>query len=218
MYASVMVLSLCALLWLSVLGCVFVSMCFCLCDCVCLYLCVWVCLCVSLCVLEIIAGGWMPAEWRQMNCHKSQRKKEKWAGTGGSQGPGDSVNVRLQESDDIFARTLEFPQDLECGWEQQVRSVLSRDFKGQDGLPPNWHLASGVSSPFCSWESWVLGPGLAQDWRETAMTDLPGWTDPWRKTMNQSEKIAPLSICFQSFCWESLLLTLLYLDYLLNTG
>lgn len=85
-----------------------------------------------------------------MNCHKSQRKKEKGAGTGGSQGPGDGENVKLQELDDIFARTLEFPQDLECGWEQQVRLVLSTDFKGQEGLPPNCHLASGILSPFCS--------------------------------------------------------------------
>lgn len=30
---------------------------------------------------------------------------------------------------------------LECGWGWQVRSVLSRDFRRQDDLPPDRHLA-----------------------------------------------------------------------------
>lgn len=54
-------------------------------------------------------AAWVPAEWRQMHCHKSQRETQKWAEKGGSQGPGDCENVRLHEYDDIFARTLEFP-------------------------------------------------------------------------------------------------------------
>lgn len=109
-------LSLCVLLRLPTLGCVFISIC--LCEFVCTS--VSVCLSMSVCVclfVFVTAGDWMPAEWRQMYCHKSQREMKKWAETGGSQGPDDSGNVRLQESDDIFARPLEFPQDWECGWE-----------------------------------------------------------------------------------------------------
>ena len=124
---------------------------------------VFLCAFVYVCMLEITARGWVPEEWRQRICRKTQGENEKSAVTGGSWGPGDSVRPR--ESHDIFVRTLQLLWGLECGWGWQVRSVLSRDFRQQDDLPPNQHLACRVLSPFCSWEHQVSPLTLSWHWR-----------------------------------------------------
>lgn len=111
----------------------------------CLFPCALVCVSVCLCVC-VHAGnhgkGLSACRVKTKDLPQDPGENEKSAVTGGSWGPGDSVRPR--ESHDIFARTLQLLWGLECGWGWQVRSVLSRDFRQQDDLPSNQHLACRV--------------------------------------------------------------------------
>lgn len=190
--------------WACLFSCAFVSEFVYVPVCLCVFVsgCVCVCLCLRVyarnhskgpnaCRMEMIAmrpGGRTKSGLRQEAVEAN---------------PSDSESVRPQESDDIFARMLEFPRDLECGWVWQVKSVLLRDHRSQDHPSPDWHLACGVLSPFCSWENWVSQFLLSWDWREIPMAEPPeasGWlTLGWKSWLTEQEN-------HPSFNWLSVLL------------
>lgn len=123
----------------------------CLFDHTCIYMClptvkcVCVCLCLFLCVLGIPA---CQSEDKCFVLKVSQQEKETWSGTGGSEVPGDSENVRPQEFNDIFGGCWNFP------WTWKAVRWQAWSFPWGNHLSfPGWKR--GGLSPFRCWRNWV---------------------------------------------------------------
>lgn len=224
-----MYICVCVFLWMSV--CVSVCMWMFLSESVCIAVPVyaWVCLCfyvllfanlcvsvrvsvsmswcvcvyLGVCAVEITAKDWRPAR-AKTNCHKDQREEKKSAETGGSRGPGDNENVRPQEFHDICARTLEFPQNLECGWGGQWGQYYLETSKGRRPTLKSAPSFQCVISILHLRKPHLTASAFLRLKRNTRRLSFQKPLDGWPLTENtepQSGKIIPLSI----LCWESLI-------------